>query len=128
MAAVVVCRLLGPENLDANDPAKLALFSLVRGQREDYLLPLLPPASLLVASAIEGPAPAAFSWTWKGLASLSPPLHHPVVGPAGGPRDRDHPGLLRGRRRPPRRPAHLPPRPLPRGADGVLARGEGVRG
>jgi hypothetical protein len=43
----------------------LAIFSLSRGQREDYLLPLLPAASLLVALALERPSGRVVGTVWK---------------------------------------------------------------
>jgi 4-amino-4-deoxy-L-arabinose transferase-like glycosyltransferase len=51
----------------------LAVFSLSRGQREDYLLPLLPAASLFVASSLEGSRGRVVGSVWKvivlGLAA-----------------------------------------------------------
>ena len=43
----------------------LAAFGLSRGQREDYLLPMIPAASLLVAGALDRPPGPAFSRVWR---------------------------------------------------------------
>jgi 4-amino-4-deoxy-L-arabinose transferase-like glycosyltransferase len=45
----------------------LAVFSLSRGQREDYLLPLLPAAALFVASVLEPPCGRAVHRVWRLL-------------------------------------------------------------
>jgi len=43
----------------------LAAFALSRGQREDYLLPMIPAASLLVAGALDRPPGPVFSRVWR---------------------------------------------------------------
>ena len=51
----------------------LAFFSVLRGQREDYLLPLLPPAALLVARALSDPTAALERRVWDAVAVLFAP-------------------------------------------------------
>ena len=43
----------------------LVLFNLSKGQRPDYLLPLLPAASAMAASLLLGPAPRRVEQLWK---------------------------------------------------------------